>query len=128
MRSLLILPVLMAASCTAQPPPLPSTSPTSFEQELASRVAGEPQTCVSTFGNQNLRVIDDLTIAYEVGTTLWVNRLPGSCPALSPYNTLIVETASGQYCRGDRVRGAEPGTVIPGPPCNLQDWVPYRLP
>jgi hypothetical protein len=25
------------------------------------------------------------------------------------------------------VRGLEPGGIIPGPSCNLQDWVPYRL-
>lgn len=128
MRSLLVLPVLGLATCTAPLPPAPTGSPTGFAQELAGRVAGSPQTCISKFPNQNLRVIDDRTIAYEVGTTLWVNRLQASCPALSPYNTLIVESAGSQYCRGNRVRGAEPGAIIPGPTCNLQDWVPYRIP
>ena len=50
----------------------------------------------------------------------------------SGYNyapSLIVEGGTGgQYCRGDRVRGLEPGAIIPGPTCNLGDWVPYRQP
>ena len=129
MRPLLALPFVVIASCAAPAPPVPSAAlPAGFAQELSGRVAGPAQTCVSTFANQNLRVVDSRTVAYEVGTTMWVNRLPGSCPALSPYNTLIVEHSGSQYCRGDRVRGAEPGTVIPGPICILQDWVPYRLP
>ena len=95
-------------------------------RELAGRVAGEARACVSVTPQQNLRSIDSRTLAYERGSTLWVNRLRSDCPAVDPYNTLIVEGSAGQYCRGDRVRGLEPGATIPGPICILGDWTPYR--
>ncbi len=57
---------------------------------------------------------------------MWVNRLDQACSAISPHNGLIVDIHSGQYCQGDRIRGFEPGAIIPGPSCALRDWVPYR--
>ena len=122
MRSLMIVLALSAAGCTR--PVLPAGDP--LANELAGRVAGPAQTCVGTLPNQNLRVIDARTVAYDRGSELWVNRLGGDCPALSPFNTVIVESSGAQYCRGDRVRGLEPGGIIPGPTCNLQDWTAYR--
>jgi hypothetical protein len=95
-------------------------------RELAGRVAGETRTCVSTNPQQNLRTIDSRTLAYEKGSILWINRLRSPCAAVNPYNTLIVEGSAGQYCRGDRIRGLEPGASIPGPICILRDWTPYR--
>jgi hypothetical protein len=126
MRALmLIAAAAVVASCSR-----PVTPPgSSFAEETAGRTAGPAQTCVSAFPNQNLRILDPQTIAYGYGNTIYVNRLPGACPALSQFNTIIVDAGSGgQYCRGDRVRGLEPGALIPGPTCNLGDWVPYRKP
>jgi len=96
-------------------------------RELAGYTPGEARSCVPTSPNTNLRVVDGATLAYGYGRTIYVNRLASACPALEPTNTLIVDAQGGQYCRGDRVRGLEPGGIIPGPSCNLQDWVPYRL-
>ena len=126
MRPLIPLATVAAlASCAPQTPGPPNAA---FARELAGSVAGPPQTCVGTSPDQNLRVVDSRTVAYGWGRTIYVNHLPGECPALSQFNTLIVEASAGQYCRGDRVRGLEPGGIIPGPACNLGDWVPYRRP
>lgn len=84
------------------------------------------RTCIPTSPNQNLRVIDARTLAFDQGNTLWVNRLDGSCPSLSPYNGVIVEVSSGSYCRGDPIRALEPNAIIPGPICIIRDWTPYR--
>lgn len=94
--------------------------------ELAGRVAGEPRDCVSGSPSDGLRVIDERTLAYRQGRTLWVNRLRDACPGLDRYSTLIVEVQGDRYCRGDRVRELEPGSSIPGPICILGDFVPYR--
>lgn len=99
-----------------------------LSSELQGRVAGPARSCISTVANQNVRVLDAATVAYDSGAVIWVNRLLAACPGLSPYNTTIVERSGAQICRGDRVRGLEPGGTIPGPSCNLQDWVPYRRP
>jgi hypothetical protein len=125
MRRFIPIALVVLASCTR-----PSMPPAQefAARELAGRVPGPPQTCVSTFPNQNLRVIDATTLAYGYARTIYVNRLAGPCPALSAFNTVQVEAQVGsEYCRGDHVRGIEPGAVIGGPWCNLGDWTPYRM-
>lgn len=93
---------------------------------LDGRVAGNPGRCVPARQNEALRVIDKRTLAYGSGATIYVNRLDRACPGLEPFNTLITEVHAGQHCRGDRIRSLEPGSSIPGPPCLLGDFVPYR--
>ena len=122
MRRLVFL--LLLAGCSPVAPMPAGSDP--FARELAGRVAGLSQTCVSTTQSQGLRAVDSQTIAYELGTTLWVNRLEQACPAISPHNVIIAESHGAQYCRGDRIRGQETGAIIPGPSCTLRDWVPYR--
>jgi len=114
------------ALAACQPAALGPGAADPLAQSLAGRVAGPAQSCISAQPNQNVRVIDSATVAYEVGGTLWVNRLRHACPGLSPYNIAIVERGGGQICRGDRVRAIEPGATIAGAGCNLQEWVPYR--
>ena len=122
MRRLVFL--LALASCSPVAPAPAGSDP--FARELGERIAGPPQTCVSTIQSQGLRAVDSQTIAYDLGRTLWVNRLEQACPAISPHNTIIGESNGAQYCRGDRIRGLETGAIIPGPTCTLRDWVPYR--
>ena len=122
MRSLAL--VLLIAACAA----VPESGDSRLASELEGRVAGEPQACISGAQSQSLQAVDRRTIVLRTSEAVWVNRLAGECPGLSPMSTLIVETFSGRYCRGDRVRGVEAGRSIPGPSCPLGDFVPYRLP
>jgi len=98
-------------------------------EALAGRLPGPPQSCVTTYPAENLHALDAQTIAYGTGRTIYINRLAEACPAISPFNAIIVEPLlPGQYCRADRIRGNEPGSIIPGPTCNLGEWIPYRRP
>jgi hypothetical protein len=127
MRSLTLVPAVAAiavGSCAQQPQP-PGAA---LAQTLAGRVPGPPQECISEFGPDHPYAIDAQTIAYGSGRTIYINRLAGPCPGVDPVNTLITETYGGEYCRGDHIRGKEIGSIIPGPVCILQNWVPYRLP
>jgi hypothetical protein len=124
MRSLVfITAALVVASCTrpAEPPGA------GLARELAGHVAGPAQSCISTFPNQNLRVIDPSTLAYGDGRTIYVNRLARPCPGLEQLNTVIVHAYGSQYCRGDRVQGLAPGSIIPGPQCILGNWTSYKM-
>ena len=114
------------ASCAA-PPPTDAPDP-AFQAELAGRAAGPPQSCVAAQTGDAPRVIDGHTLAYGSGRTIYVNRLPAECPGLRPLETLVIEVNGGNFCRGDRFRTVEPGSIIPGPTCLLSDWVPYRRP
>ena len=122
MRRLVFL--LALASCSPVAPVPAGGDP--FARELAGRISDPAQTCVSTIESQGLRAMDSQTIAYELGRTLWINRLDQACPAISPHNTIVAESHGAQYCRGDRIRGLETGATIPGPTCTLRNWVPYR--
>ena len=114
----------LSGSC-AQPLAAPGAD---FSREVAGRTPGPAQSCVLSNATQNIRVLDAATLAYGWGRTVYINRLGGMCPGITPTSTLIVEAHGAQYCRGDRVRGREMGATIPGPACPLGDWVPYRQP
>jgi hypothetical protein len=128
MRALMLISLAAVAASGCTRPVAPNQN-AAFAQELAGRVAGAPQDCVGTMQAANLQVIDGQTLAYDQGRTIWVNRLGASCPAIEPLNTVIVEPKMGsEYCRGDHIRGLEPGGIIPGPTCFLGEWTPYRKP
>ena len=123
MRSSLLL---LAALTGCAPTPMQPGSRDAFAQELAGRTPAATSSCVSTFGSQNVRVVNSSTVAYGHGSTVYINRLTSACPALDPYNTIIIETQGSHYCRGDHIRGLEPGAIIPGPTCFLGDWTAYK--
>lgn len=126
MRALTIVAAAaLAGSCTR--PAVPPGS--DFAAQTEGRIAGPAQSCISNNSSENLHVLDPQTLAYGTGRTIYVNRLNAQCPAMSEVNTIIIQPSlGGQYCRGDLVRGLEPGATIPGPTCILGDWVPYRRP
>jgi hypothetical protein len=115
---------LILAGCAAVGP---SAQPSrDFLAVTAGRVAGETRTCIPNIGRSGLSAVDSRTLSYDGGSVLWLNRLPQDCPGLRPLSTLIVETIGTQYCRGDRFRANEPGSIIPGPSCVLSDFTAYR--
>ena len=124
MRLTMLLSAAVLASCT-QTAPTTTAAPVN---ELAGRVAGKPQSCVPSSPVANLHAIDASTLAYAYGSTIYANHLGAPCPALSKFNTLIIEVQTDRYCRGDRVRGLEPGAIIAGPRCILGEWIPYNMP
>lgn len=126
MRSLMLIAAAVLVASCSRAPMAPGTGAADV---LAGRIAGPPQACVSARQAENIYPLDAQTLAYGYGQTIYVNRLRAPCPAIGNTNTIIVEAGTGnEYCRGDQVRGREMGAIIPGPACNLQDWVPYRKP
>ena len=125
MRSSIMMLLGAATVAGCAPNAVPGASADALGRELAGRTQGATTSCVSTFGNQNLRVVNPGTVAYGDGKTIYINRLMSACPALNQFNTIIVERTGGEYCRGDHIRGLEPGAIIPGPVCILGDWTAY---
>ena len=122
MRAFLIL-LFPLAACAA---PQPADKESRFEREIAGRIAGEPRSCVSAGAGRNLTIGDRGTLVYRSGDTIWVNRLDRGCPGLRPLDTLLIHSSGSQYCRGDRVQALQAGRSIPGAPCLLGEFVPYR--
>lgn len=102
--------------------------PTKGEQKLAKllegRVAGEPKSCISTFGNQSLKVIDGTALVYGRGNTIWVNttRHPED---LDDSDVLVIRKWGSQLCRLDHVTAVDRFSGFFSGAVFLDDFVPY---
>ena len=94
--------------------------------ELTGLDHGEPTACIDQSPATNLQVADQRTLVYRTARTTWVNRLEASCPGLRQLNTLVIQSDSGRYCRGDTFRSLDGASSIPGPICRLNDFIPYH--
>jgi hypothetical protein len=114
---------LLVGSCAAPQPEQAQRPPV----ELAGRVAGTPQRCVSIQQSEALRTSDTNrhVLVYGSGRTLWANQLGPSC-GFGRDDVLVTEPIGSYHCRGDIVRSIDRYSRIPGPSCILGDWVPYR--
>jgi hypothetical protein len=122
-----LLPLtILLAGCAATTADTETREQRALDEELAGRTAGEARACVAIRQGEPLHIVDQRTLSYRDGHTVWVNRLDHDCGSLRPMNTLIIEANASQYCRGDKVRGVESSSSIPGPVCILRDFVPYR--
>ena len=121
--------ILILGACASPRGDGPTRDQEAFSRELAERQAGTPQTCISnTSSSTSLTIVDERTITYREGGTMWVNRLEAACPGMRPLDTLIVQVHGSQYCRNDLFRVLSSGSRIPGPTCRLGDFTPYRRP
>ncbi|MDR6848638.1 hypothetical protein J2X47_000081 [Sphingomonas sp. BE270] len=97
-----------------------------LDKALAGRVAGKPETCLSTSRIGSPQVIDDHTLLYRDGGRIWRNDLPDACPGLDDDVIVVTEVFGGQLCRGDLFYTLErSGLGIPGPRCRLGAFVPW---
>jgi len=124
MRILAFALAATIAGCTASPPPPASSTAI---PELAGRVAGTPERCVTTQQTVGLHIAGPHTITYRDGPTIWVNAVP-ECSPLKSSDILVLEPIGSQYCRGDLVRTRDNVTLLPGPGCRLSEFVPYTKP
>lgn len=125
MKTFALMLALALGGCAAAGP-VGDRESAALERQLAERVAGEPDRCVSRIGTTALRAVDRRTLVYDVPGALWVNRLRADCPGLRPDSVIVIETSGDGYCRNDRFRTLEAGSSIPGPVCLLGDFTPYR--
>ena len=103
---------------------------TKGEKELAKllegRAAGEPRSCINTFGSRSLRTIDGTALVYEDGNTIWVNYTKRP-ETLDDGDYLVIERFSGaDLCRTDRVTTRDRGGNFFSGIIFLDDFIPYR--
>jgi hypothetical protein len=95
---------------------------------LKGRVAGTPVSCVNTWRNDDMSIVDNTAIVYRDGRTIYVNRTQNP-ENLDWSDILVIHKQTGnQLCKLDRVStidrtgGYFTGVVF------LTDFVPYTLP
>jgi hypothetical protein len=91
---------------------------------LQGRQAGEPRRCISTFANNNLRIIDKTAIVYRDGKTIWVNRTRDPA-SLDDDDVLVIRRFGSDLCRLDDIRAVTRGTGMLRAVILLEDFVPY---
>ncbi|HTK58175.1 MAG TPA: hypothetical protein VL336_04255 [Sphingomicrobium sp.] len=95
---------------------------------LAGRTAGQPVSCISNTRGSDMTVIDDYTILFKEGGTIYVQKPHGGCYGLGNGNYSLVTRIAGsnRLCSGqigelvDRVSGYGYGSCVFG------EFVPYR--
>jgi len=125
----LLITAAVLAGCATQPP-----SPTQiaearaeFQKLTAGKVAGQPISCLPSYRRNEMVPIDDRTIAFKEGRTVYVNNLIGECSGLkSGFNTLVTTSSGPGMCRGDIARVADVRSGMTFGSCAIGDFVPYK--
>jgi len=117
------------AGCSApvaQPAPTPEAS-AQLTRELAGRTAGAPIRCLPRYGSTDVQVIDDWTVLFRQGGTVYVQHPPGGCSGIgSNRNTMVSRIwGNGQVCSGDIQHLVDLSTGIGGGSCVFGPFIPY---
>jgi hypothetical protein len=97
---------------------------------LAGRTAGPPVRCIPNYRANQMQVIDDGTILFRDGGTVYLQRPQGGCPGISTGGrTLVTRTfGSNNLCDGDINQLVDLGSGFSGGACVFGPFVPYSKP
>jgi hypothetical protein len=122
---------IVIASCSttfARPARTPEAQ-RQLDQALAGRTAGQPVQCLPDYrAASNMQVIDDWTILFRDGRTVYLQTPRGGCPGISSYGNTLVTHLQGdsRLCNGDINRVVDLQTKMGGAGCVFGPFVPYR--
>lgn len=121
----------LSAAATALAVALPATAQDrseraeqAFAELVEGRTAGEPQTCISTFNSNRLRVEEHVGLVYEQGDTLWVARARDP-ERLDSWDVPVIDRHSSRLCRTDIMRTIDRSSGMFSGVLTLEDFVPY---
>ena len=122
----------VVASC-AYTPAEQTRSPAAAKEladALNGRVAGPAQRCISNYPQVEVQVIDDWTILYKEGSTIYVQTPRGGCPGIgNGARTLVTrQVGTSQICDGDINQTADLLSGTGGAACVFGPFVPYTRP
>ena len=128
--SLLFFAAALAGCSTAPPEPRTARAENELNRLLAGKVAQRPVSCLPSFRSGNMTIIDDGTILFREGRTVYRNDLNGGqCNRLGGgHYALVTRQSGGGLCRGDiaQVMDVSSGTTVGS--CVIGDFVPYTTP
>lgn len=120
--------VVLAACATASAPPQRAAEDQArLDKLLAGKTPGEPRRCLPMYRTRDMVVIDDYTIAFRDGRTVYVNQPLGGCGRLGSGNyALVTRTFGSELCRGDIAQVVDTGSRMFAGSCAMGDFIPYR--
>jgi hypothetical protein len=127
--SLLLIGAALASCATAPPQPTRTAkAQQQYDQLLAGKVAGAPQSCLAPYRSNDMVKIDDNTIAFKDGTSrVYINHMQGGCSNLSggPYALVTKSFGGSGLCRGDIAQVVDTLNHMAVGSCVFGDFVPY---
>ena len=121
---------LCACATASEPAQRSAQAQREYDHLLAGKVAGTAQKCLPTYLSNDMTIVDDNTILFRNGRTVYVNHPLGGCNNLSQGGRALVTKTSGGIgtCRGDigQVMDLRSGTTVGS--CVMGDFVPYTRP
>lgn len=123
----------LLASCTTAPQPTYRSEAKNAElaKLLEGKVAQRPVTCLPHYRADDMRIIDEETIAFrDGGRQTYVAHMPGGCSNLGVGSTAIVTELHGtaDLCRGDIARVVDTVNGMTIGSCAWGDFTPYTRP
>jgi hypothetical protein len=130
--SLCLSAAAMLAACSTAPaePTRSARAQQELADALAGRVAGAPVKCITTYRADDMQIIDDWTILFKDGRTIYLQNPRGGCPGIGNHRNILVSRPmpSSQLCGGDIQHLFDPTSGIGGGACVFSDFVPYTKP
>lgn len=118
-----------AAACAANaalPQRAADRDEAKIARTLAGLTSGKPQDCIPRERMGETQGFPNTILYIEGRKKVWRNDVTGSCTGLASDDLMVVESTSGQLCRGDIVRTrARLGGGMLTSSCALGSFVPY---
>lgn len=120
---------LLLASCSTAP--VQEARSPKAERQLASALAGRtarpPVRCLPSYRTTQMEVIDDWTIVYRDGRTVYVQNPRGGCRGLGigAYTMVTRQYGTNQMCDGDISQLVDLRTGMHGGSCVFGPFTPY---
>ncbi len=115
---------LALGSTAAQAETRQERSEARLAEMLEGHVAGEPQSCITTFRSNRLEVIPYVGLVYDAGDTIYVAR--ASRPnQLRSSDVPVIERHGSQLCKTDVMRTIDRHTHFTSGVLFLESFVPY---
>jgi hypothetical protein len=129
--SLLLVAVAVGACTPIEPVARSPQAEAHLQSLLRGRVPGPPVSCLPDYRSNDMVVIDDSTVLFRDGRTVYRNDFQGgTCNHLgSGFYALLTRRFGGiGLCRGDIAEVIDTGTGMTVGSCVVGDFVPYTKP
>ena len=97
---------------------------------LAGRTPGPPLRCIPNYRANQMQVIDDFTILFRDGRTVYVQNPRGGCRGLGlgGYTLVTRQFGTSELCQNDINHTVDLQTGMQGSACIFGPFVPYTKP
>lgn len=94
---------------------------------LAGRAPGAPVSCIGNGRGSKMQVIDDNTILFREGGTVYVQKPSGGCHGIGNGYSLVTRLhGSNRLCRGQIGEVVDQVSGFSYSSCVFGDFIPYR--